>query len=311
MPPRRKRSPVDVRVIVEGAADAEIISKVLQRMALGGEFNVTITSIIPTTHAHIARRAAEGADVVLIATDADKPGRKLASEFQEELEDLVGHVERVKLPLGHDVEHVNLDIVERELRNALIRAGLKGLIKLKRLREELQDLKERLKELEELEERVEDERRRIEELKEELERSEEKREELEKERERLEREVERLRERVRELRERLEERERRLVTVSLEEACREVGLSPEEVEPGVVEELGEALGVEVVVGDRRIAAPSRESALEVLRVYRSVMELSKGGWEVEEGERESAEEDVGSGGGDAEEEDVRGEDEEA
>ncbi len=311
MPPRRKRSPVDVRVIVEGAADAEIISKVLQRMALGGEFNVTITSIIPTTHAHIARRAAEGADVVLIATDADKPGRKLASEFQEELEDLVGHVERVKLPLGHDVEHVNLDIVERELRNALIRAGLKGLIKLKRLREELQDLKERLKELEELEERVEDERRRIEELKEELERSEEKREELEEERKQLEREVEKLRERVRELRERLEERERRLVPVSLEEACREVGLSPEEVEPGVVEELGEALGVEVVVGDRRIAAPSRESALEVLRVYRSVMELSKGGWEVEEGEGESAEEDVGSGGGDAEEEDVRGEDEEA
>ncbi|MEO2240840.1 MAG: toprim domain-containing protein [Euryarchaeota archaeon] len=310
MPPRRKRSPVDVRVIVEGAADAEIISKVLQRMALGGEFNVTITSIIPTTHAHIARRAAEGADVVLIATDADKPGRKLASEFQEELEDLVGHVERVKLPLGHDVEHVNLDIVERELRNALIRAGLKGLIKLKRLREELQDLKERLEELEELEEQVEDKQRRIEELKEELERSEEKREELEEERERLEREVERLQGRVRELRERLKERERRLVPVSLEEVCREVGLSPEEVDPGVVEELGEALGVEVVVGDRRIAAPSRESALEVLKVYRSVVELSEGGLEVGEGEEEPAERDVEPGGGDAEE-DVRGEDEEA
>ncbi len=316
MPPKRerKRSPVDVRVIVEGAADAEVVSKVLQRMALGGEFNVTITSIIPTTHPHIARRAADGADVVLIATDADKPGRKLASEFKEELKDLVGHVERVKMPIGHDVEHVNLDIVEKELRNALIRAGLKGLVKLKKMREELEELRERVEELEELEESLEEKEEELEELREELEEVSEERRELEEEKERLEEEVERLRDEVKRLREKLKDREDLLVPMELEDLCREVGLSPDDLEPEVVEEIGETIGVEVVVGKRRMAAPSREDALEVLRIYKSTMELSRRdeGAGEDGGEEAEAEEEVGEGEGEAEpEEIIPGEDEEA
>ncbi|HOQ20485.1 MAG TPA: toprim domain-containing protein, partial [Methanothermobacter sp.] len=72
------RGPIDVRIIVEGASDVESVSKALQDVSLGSEYHITISSIIPTTSLEIAKRAVEGADIVLIATDADATGRELA-----------------------------------------------------------------------------------------------------------------------------------------------------------------------------------------------------------------------------------------
>lgn len=46
---------VDVRILVEGASDVEVISKALQGLALGSEYNITISSIIPTTNIEIAK----------------------------------------------------------------------------------------------------------------------------------------------------------------------------------------------------------------------------------------------------------------
>ncbi|ASI98733.1 toprim domain-containing protein [Thermococcus celer] len=137
---------VDVRILVEGASDVEVVSKALQGLALGSEYNVTISSIIPTTNIEIAKSAAAGADLLIIATDADRVGRDLAERLFSELGEMVGHVERMKLPLGHDLEHVDVELVRKELKNALIRAGLKSLQILPEymaLRNQLLDLKGR------------------------------------------------------------------------------------------------------------------------------------------------------------------------
>lgn len=135
---------VDVRILVEGASDVEVVSKALQGLALGSEYNITISSIIPTTNIEIAKSAAAGADLLIIATDADRVGRELAERLFNELGQMVGHVERMKLPLGHDLEHIDVELVRKELKNTLVRAGLKSLQVLPEymeLRKELLNLK--------------------------------------------------------------------------------------------------------------------------------------------------------------------------
>ena len=50
------RNPIDVRIIVEGASDVEKVSRAMQNIALGAEYHITISSIIPTTNPEIAKK---------------------------------------------------------------------------------------------------------------------------------------------------------------------------------------------------------------------------------------------------------------
>ncbi|MGB9936869.1 MAG: toprim domain-containing protein [Methanobacterium sp.] len=136
------KNPIDVRIIVEGASDVESISKAMRNIALGAEYHITISSIIPTTSSEIAKRAVSGADIVLIATDVDAPGRELAEKFQKILKDEVGHIERVKLPFGHDVEYIDPYIIQNEIKNAIIRSGLISVANIKEFKELKNNLKE-------------------------------------------------------------------------------------------------------------------------------------------------------------------------
>ncbi|WP_048190008.1 toprim domain-containing protein [Methanobacterium sp. SMA-27] len=132
-------NPIDVRIIVEGASDVEIVSRAMQNIALGAEYHITISSIIPTTNPEIAKKAVQGADIVLIATDVDAPGRELAEKFKKCLKDQVGHVERMKFPFGHDVEYMDPSIIRKEIKNAIIRTGLTSIANIHKFRE-LEDL---------------------------------------------------------------------------------------------------------------------------------------------------------------------------
>ncbi|MHA1595367.1 MAG: toprim domain-containing protein [Candidatus Baldrarchaeia archaeon] len=159
-----KNLPVDVRIIVEGAADVEALSKAFQRLALGSQYNVTISAIIPTTNVDLAIKTVEGADVVLIATDADKPGRQLAERLKDALEGKVGILERMRLPIGHDIEHVNIDLLAKELENSIIRAGLKSLQQVKELHRYKKEIEEKERKINELEDLLERYKRELEEL---------------------------------------------------------------------------------------------------------------------------------------------------
>lgn len=147
--------PIDVRIVVEGASDVEALSKAVQKLALGSQYNITISAIIPTTNPELALKAVEGADLALIATDADKPGRQLAEKLIEVLKGKVGHVERMKLPYGHDLEHVNIDLIVSELENAIIRAGLRVIQQIKMLQELKHELAERKEEIKRLKQEIE------------------------------------------------------------------------------------------------------------------------------------------------------------
>ncbi|OPY25381.1 MAG: Toprim domain protein [Methanobacterium sp. PtaU1.Bin242] len=146
------KGPIDVRIIVEGASDVENVSRAMQNIALGAEYHITISSIIPTTNPEIAKKVVRGADILLIATDVDAPGRELAEKFQKILKDKVGHIERMKLPFGHDVEYIDPAIIRDEIKNAIIRSGLLSIAHIKEFRmmqDELQKSGEEIKILQE------------------------------------------------------------------------------------------------------------------------------------------------------------------
>jgi predicted nuclease with TOPRIM domain len=136
------RNPIDVRIIVEGASDVENVSRALQNIALGAEYHITISAIVPTTNPEIAKNAVRGADIVLIATDVDAPGRELAEKLQKTLRKEVGHIERMKLPFGHDVEYIDPLLIRSEIKNAIIRSGLTAIANVNRF----QNMKIQLKE---------------------------------------------------------------------------------------------------------------------------------------------------------------------
>ncbi|AEH23805.1 toprim domain-containing protein [Pyrococcus yayanosii] len=270
---------VDVRILVEGASDVEVISKALQGLALGSEYNITISSIIPTTNVDIAKSAAAGADLLIIATDADRVGRELAERLFQELSDMVGHIERMKLPLGHDLEHVDVELVRKELKNALVRAGLKALQLLPdymALRRDFLDLKGKYEELQKEKENLEKE---LEDLK-------KKYEELQAEYARLREENENLNQIIK----------RKVNIFKLEEKWKELFPEAELPDESIIAEAVKKLGFagKVIAGQGYIYSEDEGLVEELLRtVYLSmIIAKTKAKEEQEEEERPEVEEEV-------------------
>lgn len=117
---------VDVRIIVEGISDAEMVSKAVEGLSLGSNYSITISSIIPTTVTKVAKNSIQGADIVLIAMDADQPGEDHSERLIEELKQQPIKIEKVKIPFKHDIEHLDVSTIRNSLQEALVRIGLKS-----------------------------------------------------------------------------------------------------------------------------------------------------------------------------------------
>ncbi|MBC7100020.1 MAG: toprim domain-containing protein [Methanobacteriales archaeon] len=269
------RGPIDVRIIVEGASDVESVSKALQDVSLGSEYHITISSIIPTTSLEIAKRAVEGADIVLIATDADATGRELAEKFQKSLKGNVGHVERVKLPYGHDVEYIDPRLMMEEIKNAIIRAGLSSIAnirKLRKLEEKVLQFKSEIDELANENSTLKDENNR---LSNELEKIIEEKEELNSKLEELEEKFTNLQEDYRKIKEKYKELKSKsfLEMFPLHELWRDLFDEELEDEEKIVKVADTLKSENLIIGQGHIAAPSKEDAIACLRTIRAILFL--------------------------------------
>jgi len=264
---------VDVRILVEGASDVEVVSKALQGLALGSEYNITISSIIPTTNLEIAKSAAAGADLLIIATDADRVGRELADRLFRELSELVGHVERMKIPLGHDLEHIDVELVRKELKNTLVRAGLKSLQLLPEymaLRNQLLDLKGKYDMLEQEKQNLENQLQ-----------------ELEHKYEELRQEYQRLRDENENLKILLD---RRSNLVKIEDVWKQIFPGEEVPSEEIIGKAVEKLGLQgrVIVGQGYIYAEEERLIEELLKIVYLSMRVVKPE-ELEKPEKEAEE----------------------
>lgn len=267
------RNPIDVRIIVEGASDVENVSRALQNIALGAEYHITISSIIPTTNTEIAKKAVNGADIVLIATDVDAPGRELAEKFQKVLKKEVGHIERMKFPFGHDVEYIDPALIRKEIKNAIIRSGLISIANLGRF----QELKIHTKELEDKIKKLDTEIRDLSSQRDELAKV---NQELTDSKERLELKDKTLQEEFKVIKQRYADVKNQygiLINKNLYERFSLSDLWKETFDETLEEEdhitfiTSEFKPENIVLGQGIIAAPSKKDAVDWLKVIRTVL----------------------------------------
>jgi len=269
------RGPIDVRIIVEGASDVESISRALQDVSLGSKYHITISSIIPTTSLEIAKRAVEGADIVLIATDADATGRELAEKFQKNLKENVGHIERVKLPYGHDVEYIDPRLVMEEIKNAIIRSGLSSISnirKLRKLEEKINQFKSQIDELTNENNKLQTENVK---LSDEIEKIREEKEELNSNLEDLEEKFADLKEEYQEIKNKYKDLKSKnfLEIFPLHELWKNFFDEELEDEEKIVKVADKLKTENLIIGQNHIAAPSKEDAITCLRTIRTILLL--------------------------------------
>ncbi|MGA2676528.1 MAG: toprim domain-containing protein [Methanobacterium sp.] len=267
------RSPIDVRIIVEGASDVENVSRAMQNIALGAEYHITISSIIPTTNPTIAKKVVKGADILLIATDVDAPGRELADKFQKTLKDEVGHIERMKFPYGHDVEYINPTIIRDEIKNAIIRAGLTAITHIQELREKEDELWESRREVKNLENELEDVSSEKQRLITQLQNSSEEKEEFINEIQELDDELKLFKQRYLDVKNEygIMQNKNLFETFSLNEIWSELFNEDLDEEEHVYFITSEFKPDNIIIGQGLIAAPTRSDVVEWLKIIKTVL----------------------------------------
>jgi len=284
---------IDTRIIVEGVSDVETLSKAIQDLALGSEFGVTISSIIPTTNVEIAKKSIIGSDIVLIATDADRSGRELADRLFEELKGKEILIERVKFPKGHDLEHADLFLVSKEIKNSLIRIGLKSLKSIDALTEkdkfirslekdmyglkiENEDLKKKIKNLEQTVQSFVSEKELINSLEQDLDRINVEKNEIELENSELKKEIKTKEDRISEIEARYRDLEAKILNIyDLDKYWSKIS----DDEKPKVNEIIKAIEIlnfdRVVASEDFIVSPSEDYVHKVLRLIKMGRELNK------------------------------------
>ena len=124
---------VDVRIILTNLDYIESISSTINNFDLSN-FNVIISSIIPTDDLEIAKSTTQGADLLLVATEFNEEGKKLFYKFKNYLRTDYNYIEYLKLPdnsskqynsySNYDEEEDLTEFFEDEIANSIIRAGL-------------------------------------------------------------------------------------------------------------------------------------------------------------------------------------------
>jgi len=115
-------SKIDVRVIVSNLDIAGLISKAVNNVQLEKDYNIVVSSIIPTTDFEIAKKVAEGADIILIG------GYGQDDNFNMLFNDLKTDFNHIGLFDYNNVlfesEEVNIELAQKEILNSIIKSTL-------------------------------------------------------------------------------------------------------------------------------------------------------------------------------------------
>ena len=120
---------VDIRIVLTNMDYLEFISKAVSNFDLSN-FNVNISSIIPTADIEIAKNTISGADLVLVACEDNERGHELFQNFKKSLKNEFNFIEYLKLPSleelnGYDYgDYEDENLFEDEIANSIIRGGL-------------------------------------------------------------------------------------------------------------------------------------------------------------------------------------------
>lgn len=117
-----QESKIDVRIIVQGLDIAQLVSKAVNSIRLESDYNIIVSSIIPTTEPGIVKKVAGGADILLIGGYGhDETYNILFNELKTDFNH-IGLFDYTKI-IDED-ESIDFALAEKEILNSIIKSTL-------------------------------------------------------------------------------------------------------------------------------------------------------------------------------------------
>ena len=115
-------SKIDVRIIVQGLDIAQIVSKAVDNIQLERDYNIVVSSIIPTTELSIVKKVASGADILLIGSYGhDETFNILFNELKTDFNH-IGLFDYNNIII--EDESMDFKLAQKEILNSIIKSTL-------------------------------------------------------------------------------------------------------------------------------------------------------------------------------------------
>ena len=115
-------SKIDVRIIVSGLDIAQLVSKAVNNIQLENDYNIIVSSIIPTVELSIVKKVASGADILLIGGYGhDETYNILFNELKTDFNN-IGLFDYNNIIV--EDESIDFHLAEKEILNSIIRSTL-------------------------------------------------------------------------------------------------------------------------------------------------------------------------------------------
>ena len=115
-------SKIDVRIIVSGWDIAQVVSKAVNNIQLERDYNIIVSSIIPTTDLDIVKKVVNGADILLIGGYGhDETYNILFNELKTDFNN-VGLFDYNNIIV--EDESIDFQLAEKEILNSIIKSTL-------------------------------------------------------------------------------------------------------------------------------------------------------------------------------------------
>ena len=122
METQNHESKIDVRIIVGGLDIAQLVSKAVNNIQLENDYNIIVSSIIPTVELSIVKKVANGADILLIGGYGhDETYNILYNELKTDFNH-IGLFDYNNIII--EDESIDFKLAEKEILNSIIKSTL-------------------------------------------------------------------------------------------------------------------------------------------------------------------------------------------
>ena len=115
-------SKIDVRIVVQGLDIAQMVSKAVGNIQLERDYNIIVSSIIPTTELSVVKKVSKGADIILIGSyGRDETYNVLYNELKTDFNN-IGLFDYNNIII--EDESIDFNLAQKEILNSIIKSTL-------------------------------------------------------------------------------------------------------------------------------------------------------------------------------------------
>lgn len=115
-------SKIDVRIVVQSLDIAQMVSKAVSNVQLERDYNIIVSSIIPTTELSVVKKVSKGADIILIGSyGRDETYNVLYNELKTDFNN-IGLFDYNNIII--EDESIDFNLAQKEILNSIIKSTL-------------------------------------------------------------------------------------------------------------------------------------------------------------------------------------------